>query len=83
MNKSKSYQVLKTRYYKAVDDPSCIGLYVGDIHYTTDVKEFIEYVNTIAKSKQNKKLTKHIFKEVLLQNTGFGKPTGYLYFKEA
>ena len=77
MNKSKSYQVLKTRYYKAIDDPSCIGLYVGDIHYNTDVKQFITFVNKEARDK-----TKG-FKEVMLQNTGFGKPTGYLYFKEA
>jgi len=74
MNKSKSYQVLKTRYYKAIDDPSCIGLYVGDLHYNNDVREFIEYVNKHAKNKLG-------YKEVMLQKTGFGKPTGYLYFK--
>ena len=80
--KSKSYQILKTRYYKAIDSPNAIGIYVGDLHPNKDVLEFIEYVNTVATSKQNKKLTRYIFKELVTQKTGFGCPTGYLYFKE-
>lgn len=72
---STSYRVLKIRYRKAVDSPNAIGLYVGDLHPNKDVLEFIDFVND--QSKKNKKG----FKELVTQKTGFGKPTGYLYFK--
>jgi len=72
--KTKSYQILKTRYYKAVDSPNAIGVYVGDLHPNKDVLEFIEYVNKHAKNKLG-------YKKLVTQKTGFGCPTGYLYFK--
>ena len=77
--KSKSYQLLKTRYYKAVDSPNAIGVYVGDLYPNEDVLEFIKYVNTQAKNNPGGSLG---YKELMTQKTGFGKPTGYLYFKE-
>ena len=80
MNKSKSYQILKTRYYKAIDSPNAIGIYVKDLHYNNDVKEFISMVNLLSKLCTEKN-NKNKFKKVITQKTGFGKPTGYLYFK--